>query len=327
MKELKFRTLENLNVPDELMDLLLAIPETESEKPPVPLWRRPRFIAMAASLVLVTALSLSLFLTMGSKPPISVKSDSKYDSTQIVWSTDEHGATVATEVIVVPDAQSEDQSTEHKSGITRFFENLFGITDPTTPPSGSDPSDRGRISPTAKPGGSGGKSAPTEKRSPYEGGGSSVTPTDPPHDDPKPIDDPTEEPWVYPTELQWHDPTEAPWENPTEPTWEFPTESPSVVESTIHAWLPVSVIPEDEKIYCKVISLKTGKLYGDYGEYDESRQMSCTYKGSEYWYYSYNCRQYFEIPKVFQADEVVFYVYDSEGTVLYSDTTYLGSWV
>lgn len=39
MKGLNFRTLENLKVPDELMDRLLAIPETESKKPPVPFWR------------------------------------------------------------------------------------------------------------------------------------------------------------------------------------------------------------------------------------------------------------------------------------------------
>lgn len=318
MKELQFRTLENLKVPDELMDRLLAIPESEGEKPPVPLWRKPRFIAMAASVMLVTALSIALFLSMGSKPPVATKSDSKPDATQIVWSTDEYGATVATEVIVVPDAQNDDQPTEHKSGITRFFENIFGGSDPTAPPSGSDPS--GRVSPTAKPGGSdAGKSAPTAKTPPSEGG-ASVTPTDLPHDDPTqaPIDDPTEAPWDNPSEPSWDDPTQAPTP---------PTESPSEVTSTIVVWLPVSVIPEDGKVFCKVISLRTGKIYGDFGEYDDNRQMSCAYKDSKYWYYSYHCRQYFDVPKVFQSDEVVYYVYDSEGTVLYSNTTYLGSWV
>ena len=122
MKEFNFNTIKNLPVLERWIENALAIPETEEQKPAVvplsnvhceesaepmtrqsqPFWRKPRFIALAASLVLVTALSISLFLSMGSKPPISVKSDSKPDSTQIVWSTDEYGATVATEVVVVP---------------------------------------------------------------------------------------------------------------------------------------------------------------------------------------------------------------------------------
>ena len=122
MKEFNFNTIKNLPVPEQWIENALAISETEEQKPAVvPLsnghceesaepmtrqsqlfWRKPRFIALAASLVLVTALSISLFLSMGSKPPIAVKSDSKPDSTQIVWSTDEYGATVATEVVVIP---------------------------------------------------------------------------------------------------------------------------------------------------------------------------------------------------------------------------------
>lgn len=338
MKEFNFNTIKNLPVPEQWIENALAIPETEEQKPAVvplsnghceesaepmtrqsqPFWRKPRFIALAASLVLVTALSISLFLSMGSKPPIAVKSDSKPDSTQIVWSTDEYGATVATEVVVIPGDGDPNGTapTEKRSAIEQFFENVFGTDDRTTPtaPSGQNgaSSQNGRTpqSPSAAP------QDPTAAPSP-------VTPD--PTAAPRPIEtDPPHEPETAPPE---EPPTEAPCVNPSEPSWEMPTEAPSEVQSVINAWLSVSAIPEDGKVYCKVISMNTGKLYGNYGEYDDERLMTPTYKGSDYWYYSYNCRQYFDIPKVFQANEVIFYVYDSEGTVLYSEITYLGSWV
>lgn len=280
MKELNFRTLENLKVPDELMDRLLAIPETENEKPPVPLWRRPRFIAMAASLVLVTTLSLALFLTMGNKPPLATKSDSKPDATQIVWSTDEHGATVATEV-VVPDAQNHAQPTESKSGIARFFENLFGVTDPTAPPPGSDPS--GRVSPTAKDGGADStKPVPTENDAPSQGG-SSVTPIDPSHVDPTtPVDDPTTAPW--------DDPTTAPWVTPTEPSWDDPTQAPTPpkptqnpYQSTItNTFSPLSNrYITGQTLYCRVYGLD-GTEYGDGDRCSAQHIAAVSYSGGRY---------------------------------------------
>lgn len=271
MKELQFRTLENLKVPDELMDRLLAIPETEGEKPPVPLWRKPRFIAMAASVMLVTALSIALFLSMGSKPPVATKSDSKPDATQIVWSTDEYGATVATEVVVVPDAQNDTQSTEQKSGIARFFENLFGGSDPTTPTAsdgqvGSVPSDdwHGKTpqSPTVSP------QQPTAAPQPVE--------TDPPREteaDP-PAVPPTEEPWDNPSEPSWDDPTQA----PTPPK---PTQSPyqSTIRNTFSSFSDRYIT--GQTIYCRVYGLD-GTEYGDSDRYSAQHIASLSYSGGRY---------------------------------------------
>ena len=282
MKELQFRTLENLKVPDELMDRLLAIPESEGKKPPVPLWRKPRFIAMAASVMLVTALSIALFLSMGSKPPIATKSDSKPDATQIVWSTDENGATVATEVVVVPDAQNDDQPTEHKSGITRFFENLFGITEPTTPTApdsqgGSTPSDdrNGRTpqSPTLSP------QQPTAAPRPVipdPTSASQPVETNPPRETEAgpPAVPPTEAPWDNPTEPSWDDPTQA----PTPPK---PTQSPyqSAIRNTFSSFSDRYIT--GQTIYCRVYGLD-GTEYGDGDRYSAQHIASLSYSGGRY---------------------------------------------
>lgn len=314
MKEFNFNTIKNLPVPEQWIENALVIPETEEQSPAVvplsnghceesaepmtrqsqPFWRKPRFIAMAATLVLVTALSIALFLSMGNKPPTSVKPDSDPDSTQIVWSTDEYGATIATEVIVVPDAQNDDQTADQKPGIVRLFEKLFGVTDPTTPPSGSDPSGRGRVSSTAKPGGSGsGSSAPTEKQSPSQGG-SSITPTEPSQDDPTPIDQPTDTPWEDPTTTPWEGstiaPTEQPWENPTEASWIPPTYTPTPPKPTqnpykstiINTFSPFSnQFITGQTIYCRVYGLD-GSEYGDSNRYSAQHIAVVSYSGDRY---------------------------------------------
>ena len=286
MKEFNFNTIKNLPVPEQWIENALAIPETEEQKPAVvplsnvhceesaeqmtrqsqPFWRKPRFIALAASLVLVTALSISLFLSIGSKPPIAVKSNSKPDSTQIVWSTDEYGATVATEVVVIPKDGDRDgtQPTEKRSAIEQFFENVFGTDDRTTPttPSGQNgaSSQNGGTpqSPSAAP------QDPTAAPSP-------VTPD--PTAAPRPIEtDPPHEPETAPpVEL----PTTAPWERPPDE----PTEPP-VYHATITSSIfkPTYGLGEKDTIpvYCKILSTDKSVLYGDPDLYSEQHRAIIT---------------------------------------------------
>lgn len=286
MKEFNFNTIKNLPVPEQWIENALAIPETEEQKPAVvplsnghceesaepmtrqsqPFWRKPRFIALAASLVLVTALSISLFLSMGSKPPIAVKSDFKPDSTQIVWSTDEYGATVATEVVVIPGDGDRDgtQPTEKRSAIEQFFENIVGTDDRTTPtaPSGQNgaSSQNGRTpqSPSAAP------QDPTAAPSP-------VTPD--PTAAPRPIEtDPPHEPETAPPE---EPPTTAPWERPPDE----PTEPP-VYHATITSSIfkPTYGLGEKDTIpvYCKILSTDKSVLYGDPDLYSEQHRAIIT---------------------------------------------------
>lgn len=267
MKEFNFNTIKNLPVPEQWIENALAIPETEEKKPAVvPFWRKPRFIALAASLVLVTALSISLFLSMGSKPPIAVKSDSKPDSTQIVWSTDEYGATVATEVVVIPRVGNQNGAhpTEKPSASSQSVENALGGGDRTTPtaPSGqngaSSQSGRTPQSPSAAP------QDPTAAPSP-------VTPD--PTAAPRPIEtDPPHEPETAPpVEL----PTTAPWERPPDE----PTEPP-VYHATITSSIfkPTYGLGEKDTIpvYCKILSTDKSVLYGDPDLYSEQHRAIIT---------------------------------------------------
>lgn len=242
MKEFNFNTLRDLPVPEQWIENALAIPETEEQKPAaVPFWRMPRYIAMAATLVLVSALSIALFLSMGSKPPVAVKPGSGADTTEIVWSTDEHGATVATEVIVVPDGNTDQggiSPTEPKSGLARLIKDIFGIPDNTSPTTATgsgrgrinsdaktDPTEKGRTNPTER-------SGTTTKPGSTEGGKPSVTPTEAAYD-PEPLNDPTESPaprpTTAPTEAQLMPPTATPWfpEDPTELCGDDPTQPPA----------------------------------------------------------------------------------------------------
>lgn len=285
MKEFNFNTIKNLPVPEQWIENALAIPETEEKKPAVvplsnghceesaepmtrqsqPFWRKPRFIAMAASLVLVTALSIALFLSMGSKPPIAVKSDSKPDSTQIVWSTDEYGATVATEVVVIPKDGDRDgtQPTEKRSAIEQFFENVFGTDDRTTPttPSGQNgaSSQNGGTpqSPSAAP------QSPTAAPSP-------VTPD--PTAAPRPIETASHETEVAPpVEL----PTTAPWERPPDEPIEPPVYHATITSSIFK---PTYGLGEKDTIpvYCKILSTDKSVLYGDPDLYSEQHRAIIT---------------------------------------------------
>lgn len=296
MKKANFNTLKNLPVPESWIENALAIP-TEQEKKPaaLPFWKKPRFIAMAASLVLVSALSLALFLTMGSKPPVTVKPS----STEIVWSTDEHGATVATEIVVVP-AQEEHQSgtepTEQKSGVIQFFERILGIEDNTSPTTKPSPTEGGRIVPTTK-------QEPTESKKPVikptESGKPAELPTEAPTEDngeviingpggwvyEKPTEEPPEDATTEPTEGENVPPTSTPWVSPSEPSWEDPP-SPTVPKPTQSRYkasvsLSVSVYTvsminkEGGVVYCRIYD-SSGNSYGDSDRYSDQHLAALT---------------------------------------------------
>ncbi|MBQ3265414.1 MAG: hypothetical protein IJH07_06525 [Ruminococcus sp.] len=311
MKELKFRTLDNLTVPDELMERLLAIPEAVEQKRAVPLWRKPRVIAAAASLVLVTALSLALVFATGGKTPVIVKPSSTDNalSTEIVWSTNTSGETVATEIVIVPadpDRQDSTQPTEPKSGIAQFFERIFGGSDHTAPTNSPNPTSSGSVSPTTKPqatetGGrpaattpsptNSGKTDPTAKPSPTV---PAVRPTELPTEED--IEEPTEggvipngphgwDSTEAPTEGQ-SSPTATPWENPTEPTWEDPT-TPTEPKSTesrykesvnvyyVSAFTVSAINREGGVVYCRIYD-SDGNLYGDSDLYSDQHVATLT---------------------------------------------------
>ena len=240
MNEMNFRKLEKLKVPDELMEKLLAIPETEEEKAPavIPWWRNRAVIA-AASLVLVSVLSLIVYFLIGNKinVPVAVKPASS--ATEIIRSTDENGETVATEIVIVPDGT---QPTESKSGIARIIESIFGTRDNTAPTTAPD-NGRGRTTPTTKTSPTDGRTDPTQSADTSTQGTEHQKPTQPPTEEPEPVE-PTEPPDDPP------DPTEPPGEVPIEPPDDPPEPTESPYKDSISDLVYIGEIPDGSVIYC-----------------------------------------------------------------------------
>ncbi len=321
MKEFNFNTIKNLPIPEQWIENALAIPEAEEQKPAVvPFWRKPRFIALAASLVLVTALSISLFLSMGSKPPIAVKSDSKPDSTQIVWSTDEYGATVATEVVSVPDDGNQNGAhpSEEPSASSQSVENALGGD---------------RTSPTALSGQGGSESAsPTtpgdQRGSATRHGGTSQSPTAAPQKPTASTSPVTPDPTAAPTlietashETEVAPPVELPTTAPWEPIWDDPTEPPGT--SYITASIPWDVHPgRDHNVFCR-LETYDGEIIGEGGLFDGNRLMLFLGTDRQKNIYSYQFKNHITIPDELKGEYVNYYIYDIEGNILKSGTCLL----
>ena len=247
---MNFRKLEKLKVPDELMEKLLAIPETEEEKAPavIPWWRNRAVIA-AVSLVLVSALSLIVYFLIGNKINVPIAVKPSPSATEIVWSTDENGETVATEVIIVPDGNNDQDGmtpTEPKSVIAQIIESIFGTRDTTDPTTAPD-TDRGRTSPTTKTSPTDGKTDPTQSADTPTQGHEPAKPTQPPTEEPEPIE-PTE-PYDDPPEPTV--PMEPPGpEDPTEPPDDPPNPTESPYKDVISDLVYIGEIPDGSVIYC-----------------------------------------------------------------------------
>ena len=333
MKEFNFNTLRNLPVPERWIENALSIPEREEAPVVVPFWKKPRFIATAASLLLVTALSIALFLSMGGKSPVPVKPDSKPSATEIIWSTNAGGETVATEVVPA-DGQDQPHPTEPQSALQRLIDRVFGATDSTAPTESADRS--GRTHPTSHtaPAERGRANSPA-KPAPTEGGKPAVIPTAPRQGEvTEPPVTPTEPPAateaIKPTERQPYEPqqppTATPWnpsypsEAPTEATGEQPTGPPQPVQPSqkrrvLYVSIPQEAVPSDGVIYCSLTV--DGEVLGDEDRYAEARRMTFLAYGAKYTYY-YVISDYVTIPAAAEGKTATYEVYDRGGKRLQS---------
>lgn len=297
MNKANFDMLKNLPVPEGWIENAVAIPEKEEKrKAVVPFWRNRAVIA-AASLVLVSALSLLLYLSFGVKPPVEVKSSTP--ATEIVWSTDDLGETVATEMGIVPDSttvQNGTQPTEPRTGVQQLRGQIFGteIISPTTAPGVRGRTNPSTVTnPTTKPGSNvRGKTDPTTK-----------------------ID--TIVPPVHPTEKE-PAPTTAPREPSTESPDE-PTESPGPIlraarKKLLYVSVPTASVPADEIVYCK-LQTDDGEVLGNDDLYDEEHRMTLLASGAKYTYY-YVVSDNIEIPVDLEGSAVVYCIYDKDENIL-----------
>lgn len=302
MKKANFNAIMNLPIPESWVENALAIPERK-EKKAVPFWRSRAMIA-AASLVLVSALSILLYLSFGMKPPVEVKPYTHAAST--VRPTYESGETAVTQTVTdgttgMNETRPAEAEPESVQAIDRISGTVYVSPTATAPQSGTTPSPY----PSAKPTTPGTKPNPTE----------AVQPTD------RPYVPPTEE--AQPTEPSWNTPTEQPWE----PGWDYPTELPT--ENTdephnppaklpkrriLYASIPKDIIPSDGTVFC-MLRTDDGAALGDYGEFSADRRMTLLAYGTKYTYY-YTVSDYISVPYEAENTTVSYEIYDGEGNIL-----------
>ena len=206
MKNMNFRTLENLKVPEELKEKLLAIPRSESKKRSViPL--RTRMIAAAASLVVITAVSLTLILSTGNNSVIEIKPSVPQPTVPYTEYTGTEAAQTASQK---PSDTSATAATEINADTVR--QAIESVINPTAQSSSTAPSATPNISPTK---------SPTQPTAATTQSGT-VKPTQAPTK--KPTQAPTAAPTVAPTSAPTELPSDAPTERPG-PT-SAPTSSP-----------------------------------------------------------------------------------------------------
>ncbi|MBQ9680242.1 MAG: hypothetical protein IJV48_06130 [Ruminococcus sp.] len=338
MKKANFDTLKNLPVPESWIENALLIPGQEKKKAAViPFWRRKGAIALAASLVLVSVLSVILFSQIDTKPPLKTKST----ATESVSPTE-----------VIGDSTTDptpEEATEPKTVIDRVkdvIDSIFhtptetqgsGSTNPTT---ASDhkkntPTEPQAQSPTAKPGTRPTESAkPSEVLSPTQGEKATETPVYPTApqretEEPSPTED-CFDPTYAPdrTEPAWEEPTYAPDHTgpaqdpntPTEPNVR-PTIDPNYVPetvsptfyTTIQRSIPASWIPQGSVLYIKLEDSK-GELIGDSNLYSDQHLLPILGQKDNQVEFSYTPNTYGIITK---NDKYRYTIYNQYGITVF----------
>ena len=283
MKKLNFNSIQSLQTPDSWIENALAIPEKESKKPAF--ITRPRIIAAAASIVLVTAVSVALFLTMGNNSPVEIKPSYDGDVQPPTSYTGDIYPTAASESgqqNTAPTSPTEDKAEQ----IRRAIESVINPTaqtqsgdhaNPTTP-SGSQSSANAQPSsqaPTTKPTQKA-TVKPTEKATQAATEITIITPTTKPTQ--APTQKPTRKPDHNPSEAIWDPPTETPWIPSTQPTYnatEAATEPNEPVLSSITISSKVYV-RNGSAVYCKITDVADGSVYGDPDLYSDGHLATVT---------------------------------------------------
>lgn len=287
MKKLNFNSIQSLQPPDSWIENALAIPEKESKKPAF--ITRPRIIAAAASIVLVTAVSVALFLTMGDKSPVEIRPSSTEYVQPPTSFTGDVGSTAASESgqpNTAPTSSTEDKAEQ----IRRAIESVINPTAQTQSGTSTNPttSSGTQSSATAQPSSQAPTTAPTQKATvkPTEKATQTateitiITPTTKPTQ--APTQKPTQKPTQGATEVTWEPPTETPWIPSTQPTQpvtevatEPPTESPEPTLSRVT--LSSKVYSRNSTaIYCKITDVADGSVYGDPDLYSDGHLVTVT---------------------------------------------------
>ena len=286
----------------------------------IPFWGAHRALAAAASLVLVSALSLTVYFLFGNKPdaPFAVAPSSQSVITPSAPAGESDGD-ISTENDLT-------QPTEERSGLQRIMDALF--PKPSQESNGSDrsassPNNKNTAEknnkPTTTPSGGVKKPNPTENTNgtptldpttPYF-----VTPTQT-HNDPQPTEPPADPPWS-------DDPTQPPVDDPWDP--ETPTEGGGDVELPrddepiyINVYIDTDIVRDYSYVYCKVYD-NNGTRMGSADLYDDSH-IAVLF---ERW--KAKTRINYEVPEglITQSGYYNFVFYDNNGKVLTQTQEYI----
>lgn len=290
-------------------------PAARKEKS-IPFRRMNRTLAAAASLVLISALSLTVYFLFGNKhdTPFAVAPSSQSVITPSSPTgesdsdpTGEHDPT---------------EPTEARSGLQKLIDALFpkpsqdttGTSDPnTTPNKKSTKPDT--VKPTAPS--SNGNTTPSPTQ--YNHGQSKTDPTDMPTE-------PDENPPVQPTEPPADPPcNEEPTDDPDDPWWwepEIPTEGdvelPWLGPITVTVYIDSDIVSDDSRVFCKVYD-QSGTRLGSSDLYDSSHMAELFERGEIMTRVSY------ETPDdlITSSGYYLFVFYDRNGKVMAQTQKYI----
>ncbi len=281
MNSINFHSLKNIDVPAELRQEVLAIPERPERKPVGYFSRALRFAAAAAVFVIITAVSVVLFLNTKGQPPVSV----------LPSPTDDRS--IATEPVAGQLVPPISLSTDGVSESPTAAKNSVS----------AEPSQRGAVCPdypTVAPDGSPARENVTRAPNAHP----VIAPTSHPDAVPSAETQAPQNPQPQTEEPQ--DPSQS-WYEPTEGTWT----SPRGVSTTIR-W---NDHPKDGKVYCRIESPE-GEVFGDYDLFADERLMINIGGAEGAYIFVYWFANHIEVPFKSETDVFKCIIYGSDGNVL-----------
>lgn len=317
MKNINFDALTNIKAPDAWIENALDIPATVEKKKPILFFKHGRIIAAVACLILVSVVSVTIYLTSDRiVPPI----DPDYNATEASISADmtdtPEGQDTTTNkeqnkqpdnAVVLPTGPHEAIEPTEDSSSAKPTQSAT-----TKPENPQTPTERPIIGPT-QPVEPSEPAQPTEP--PFVSPTEDETPTEPSEDDPMfpsvpPIDIPTEAPTAKPTE----EPTDEPTEKPTEhPANNFPegTDCSGVTK--------ISNLTGQNRVYC-IVTDPSGNQMGTADWFTDEHLATIYYQDGNYVYFAYSVRRCYNISK---SGIYTCIFYNESGQKLFENAIYI----
>ncbi len=301
MKNINFDALTNIKAPDTWIENALDIPATVEKKKPIPFFKHSRIIAAVACLILVSVVSVTIYLTSDRVvPPI----DPDYDETKSSTSVNATG--------ISPQHNETETNAQNKQpeNVVILPTQPYDVVEPTEGNSSAKPtqSTTGESQipqdPTEKP-----IIVPTQPVEPSE----APEPTDPPCESPTENETPIEPsegdpmiPGVPPVET----PTEEPTKNPAN---EFPE------DADCSGATKISNLTGQNRVYC-IVTDPSGNQMGTADWFTDEHLATIYYQDGNYVYFAYSVRGHYNIN---ESGIYTCIFYNESGQKLFKNAIYI----